>query len=50
MSPNLWVLLLFMSMKFEGHIDWSWWVVLIPLYFQLVVWVYIGFKKRKNKP
>lgn len=32
--------LLFIALKLTNHIDWSWWVVLLPVYFPLAL---VGF-------
>jgi hypothetical protein len=35
--PLVALLSVFMTLKFMGHIDWSWWWVLSPL------WITLGF-------
>ncbi len=36
---------LFIILKLIGGVDWSWWVVLSPLFVQLVVSLIYGFTK-----
>jgi hypothetical protein len=46
--------ILFIALKLLGVINWSWWLVLLPLYgpvalvagIILIVLVWVGFKKR----
>lgn len=42
---SFWGLLgiLFIALKLTGFIAWSWWLVLLPLYFGLVLWFVIMF-------
>lgn len=35
--------LLFIALKLTGHIDWSWWLVLLPIYGFLVVFFSVAF-------
>ena len=30
---------LFVGLKLAGHIDWSWWLVLLPYIFYFILWV-----------
>lgn len=34
--------LIFIVLKLTGFIDWSWWLVLLPLYIPLAVLVVVG--------
>lgn len=42
---SFWGLLgiLFIGLKLTGFIAWSWWLVLLPLYFGLALWFVIMF-------
>ena len=31
--------ILFIYLKLTDHIDWSWWLVLSPILFAIVIWV-----------
>lgn len=33
--------ILFIGLKLTNYIDWSWWLVLLPLYGPLVIWITI---------
>ncbi len=35
--------LLFIALKLMGHIDWSWWLVLLPIYAPAVTFFGIAF-------
>lgn len=40
------LLLIFITLKLCGVISWSWWVVLIPLWFEIVILIfYVVLKK-----
>jgi len=61
-SPNAFTLLtlLFVALKLTGHIDWSWWWVLSPVWLVLAfvaagllavfLWETFTGKKRKPRP
>lgn len=31
--------LMFVAAKLTGHIDWSWWLVFLPMYPAIILWV-----------
>ncbi len=61
-SPNAITLLtlLFVALKLTGHIDWSWWWVLSPVwivaafaavaFLAVILWGTFAGKKRKTEP
>lgn len=37
MSFPHFIQLLFIALKLTGHIDWSWWIVLIPIMIGIII-------------
>ena len=37
-----WLALLFVALKILGYITWSWWLVLLPLYWWVCIIVVLG--------
>jgi hypothetical protein len=46
--------ILFVGLKLAGYIDWSWWLVLLPMIimysFSLMIFVYVLYKYVKASP